>query len=486
MPKIYLSNDIFLTEDLSKDSVVGKLLSKFEKNKNVEFLHSQDFNDSQFKNLKKVQFDFSIPNDYLESKFMGFVTNEDKSDVLALEYTDHNQIDYIVSQSDKMFLRADYSSKRHFIFSINAIQSLLNEIFHVTPTTFPQVTEQSVASINLKDPFFDSLKKDYSSDDEFTRWWNKCIEQKRRAWTIYVEDQLAAISIYKDLDHDERSLVPDLGERPFKICTFKVSEHYRGNKFGELLLKPIFQRATNLNSTSLYVTVFEDKHPVLINTLKDFGFMIASKKKGKEAIMYKLMAPPKNVAKQRAFDFYKMFAPYFNDSSDVSKFIVPIQPKYHEELFPEQTLSTEAATTGTHGNTIKKAYLCNTPKKDIPAGSIIFFYRSHDLKAVTMVGIVEEAARYHTSAQVIARVKGRTVFDANQIEEMVNHVNGCTTIVFRLAFTLEEHIPQTYIVSNGILNSSPITVSEIDHKSYLLLKKKSTLLKKYSFNTSQS
>jgi GNAT superfamily N-acetyltransferase len=118
----------------------------------------------------------------------------------------------------------------------------------------------------LDDSIFDELRADYPG---FREWFRKASRSQRDALLVDGHSEHAALTILKKEQTGEYGIVgPAL-----KLCTFKVANGYSGQKYGELLLKAVFEQAHVEAFASLYVTVF-DKHELLIALLEDFGFEI--------------------------------------------------------------------------------------------------------------------------------------------------------------------------------------------------------------------
>ena len=88
------------------------------------------------------------------------------------------------------------------------------------------------------------------------------------------------------------------------------------------------------------------------------------------------------------------YYPYLKENDSVRKFIIPIKPKSHEDLFPDlrrlkgSLFEKDQSLYSCQGNTIKKAYLCHSKIKAIQQRNIVLFYRSKDKKSIQCIGIV--------------------------------------------------------------------------------------------------
>lgn len=72
------------------------------------------------------------------------------------------------------------------------------------------------------------------------------------------------------------------------------------------------------------------------------------------------------------------YYPYFKDNESVQKFIIPIQPQYHEDLFPDfssmkgSLFEKDQSLYSCQGNTIKK--LIYVILESNPFGKVILSY----------------------------------------------------------------------------------------------------------------
>jgi len=80
-----------------------------------------------------------------------------------------------------------------------------------------------------------------------------------------------------------------------------------------------------------------------------------------------------------------------------------------ETLFPEEF---------PEGNTLKKAYLSNSPIASIPNGSILAFYLSGSKKSVAAIGVVEKTIRSRDPVEIYKFSRSRTVFPMAEIRKL--------------------------------------------------------------------
>ncbi len=211
----------------------------------------------------------------------------DENDISALGLKNHNAnervdneilfsiykdaADILVSEDRGVHRKArllNIESRVHYLQQ--AVESLrrLHKKIHVS---LPNIKEVSLHNIDLNDPFFDSLRIDYSV---FNEWFKRSSRDGRKAWIHRDKiSGLGAILIYKE-ENDE--IISDdnqaLPGKSLKLCTFKVGETIRGRKIGELFLKAAFRFATANKIENIYITMRPGKHEFLEDLCLDFGF----------------------------------------------------------------------------------------------------------------------------------------------------------------------------------------------------------------------
>jgi hypothetical protein len=248
-----------------------------------------------------------------------------------------------------------------------------------------------------------------------------------------------------------------------KIGTFKVADQHRGRRYGELLLKAIFgYRATNQFEFA-YVTIF-DKHEGLVRLFSDFGFArhVDRTSLGEAILTKRFTATDEDRVALAPLDYHLTFGPPALSIAESQTFVVPVQPRFHRLLFPDAELQLGLPglqTDRPFGNGLRKAYLCHAPLKSIGAGATLLFYRSHDVKGVTCVGVVEDVS-HETTAEEIARLVGsRTVYSFEEIKSLASKT--VLVIRFRQDRLVDPPIGLADLVSRQLLSGHPQTVTRV-------------------------
>ncbi len=192
--------------------------------------------------------------------------SNDHVDQMLLAAVVGNATEYLVTEDEGIHRRARRMQVEARVLTISDAITMLRALHTDLPEPPPSVRAVKTHELNIDDPIFEGLKKDYGYD-VFVTWFEKCARTQRDALVIDGDGEHAAIVILKPEPTGEHGLPgPQL-----KVCTFKVADSYNGQKYGELMLKAIFDRARRERHVGLFVTVLE-KQTALIALLQDFGF----------------------------------------------------------------------------------------------------------------------------------------------------------------------------------------------------------------------
>lgn len=319
----------------------------------------------------------------------------------------------------------------------------------------------------LQDELFDTLRSDYSG---FDNWFVNSCQAGRQAWIARdFKGKLGAICIYKE--EIDPQVAPDitLAGRILKLCTLKVERNVRGQKIGELLLKAAFKHATQNKYEKIYITA-KTKQAELIDMLRDFGFYSVGTDLNNDDVFVKEQPLVSPVSVLDPVAYHIRYSPHFKAGVDIGKFLVPIQPDYHTQLFPEaSSRQLKLPFAGpSPGNAIKLAYLCKANLGTIRPGDVLIFYRSYDFRSCTTIGIVESVDRLVDADMILEKVLKRTVYVREDIERIC--ATGCLTMLFRLQGHLPTVVPMTSLEGLGI--KGPIqTIRKISDEQFLSIAK---------------
>jgi len=340
--------------------------------------------------------------------------------------------------------------------------------------TPPALTREFVYNLNLDDPIFDTLKSDYPG---FDRWFDKISRQGRECYINKRSDgSLGALLIYKIEDEPIPSHPPLPQKRRLKIATMKVT--HVGYKIGELLIKVSIDIALRNGIYEIYLTHFTEPEDRLVELISEYGFFRVGvlKKGGKDEDVFlkQLCVPKAKDTIPSPVEISQWYYPSLYDGGEVRKYIVPIQPEFHDRLFTDFSdrqarLPEYDGDFVIEGNTIKKAYLSHSRIRKMRPGDIVLLYRSGDKQAVTSIGVIDAIHTNVATNDEIFRIIGkRSVYSKDEIERSIKPL---TVILFRHHFHLNHYIPLTELKDSGILLGPPQSITEIGDEKYGLMKR---------------
>lgn len=409
----------------------------------------------------------------LISRFGSIKKPNDRCDILMLDTLDMNVVDFLVSEDIGVHKRAERAGLRDRVFTVREALTWLQRTYEPREFRLPYVLSKKAYQIPLTDPIFDSLREGYP---DFDRWFAKCVREHRDCWTVEIDGQLAGLVIYKRETHAEAG-TRHRGPRILKVCTFKMKPEYRGQKFGEQLLKTVLWYAQGNGYDVVYLTAFPDQ-AFLIALLETFGFEITHTQANGERIIEKALVPNNcpvvlegRTPLQTDMDVY----PRFYDGGEVAKYVIPIQPTFHRILFPEiaevgrlplfpqeQFLFNSTAHDDRQpGNTIRKVYVCRSPTRTLGAGDVLLFYlsKSEELvrsQSITTIGVVEQAQCACSTEDLLRLVGGRSVYSRGDLLEWgASDMRPVLVIDFLLSGHCRPPVPLHELIAGGAFTKRP-------------------------------
>lgn len=432
----------------------------------VEYDFNRDKNEERIRLRKTVikrynRIDSPPPISILDASVVGTpeIGSNDYVDNCFLASVKGDAVDYLVTEDNGIHKKAKKIGLQSRVLHLRDAIALLQDFFDEIPPPPPSVESKKVYELNETDPIFDSLRRDYTP--EFDEWLKRCKRYHRDAYVIYDKgnSDIAGICIYKKED----SLPTGEPGKTLKLCTFKVSDTQHGNRYGELLLKSIFDYADANNYRYLYFTTFP-KHDELIEFAKSFGFYCIKRPGENEVIMEKsLVFSPKDIENHSPLEFHIKFGPRVTLFGPNSTFVVPIKPEFHDILFPEvreePLLFPDFRPCG---NSIKKAYISNSSTNQINPGDNLLFYRSIAKPSITALGIVESYIRSSDANEIARYVGSRTVYRYSEIANICQKSKKDTlAIKFRYVKPVDPGIGIKYLTINSVLNGPPQSITKL-------------------------
>lgn len=353
-------------------------------------------------------------------------TDNDFVDTSLLKEVFAGRVDLLLTEDTGIHEKASDLGVSPRVFTIDAfLEKCVAENPELVDYKVLAVKRAYMGDLNLEDPFFSSLRSDYVGFDD---WFKKKSDE-----VAYVckgdDDELLAFLYLKDEGSSENyaNISPIfLPKYRLKVGTFKVVS--TGFKLGERFLKIIFDNAQRKKVQEIYVTIFgrTDDQRRLIDLLKEYGFYFYGTKQsasGEEQVYVRDFSPKVDPS------YPNLTFPYF--SRNTNKFIVPIYPQYHTELFPDSILKTESANNfmenRANRNAISKVYISRSIERSLKPGDVIVFYRTKDKNAgfytsvTTTIGVVQNVITdISTVDEFIRLCRKRSVFSDQELADIWN------------------------------------------------------------------
>ncbi len=394
-------------------------------------------------------------------------TSNNWVDVNLLVALSANAVDVLVTDDEDIHRKATRIGLQSKVVRLPDIVASLKDLFDQVHEPPPAVEFIEAYVLNEHDKLFDSLRESYGA--EFDPWLQKCKTQHRHCYIIRDKEANKYIGI-AILNREDGAY--GLAGKVLKLCTFKIAEEYGGYRYGELLLKAVFEYALNNQYDAVFVTAYPDKER-LIQTLQSFGFQIIQT--GAQVVLTKRFTYTQ--AEYTSVDplgFHVLYGPMAVKFEGNETHIVPILPEFHKLLFPEYEPQPDLFP-GQHpcGNSIKKAYLCHSPTRQLKPGDNLLFYRSGDEQGVTAVGIVEDYISSSSASEVAQYVSTRTVYSFEKIKAMCQ--TETLAIKFRLVKIIKPAIPLKDLKKNKVVKEHPQAIQKIKNGSAEWIKKATQL-----------
>lgn len=397
----------------------------------------------------------------------------DFNDTAILKELLNNRVDYLITEDKGIHRKAKFLGISEKVFKIDSfIEKVSFENPELSDYKVLSVKKDFFGNINLKDNFFSSFLEDYQ---EFEWWFNKksdnisyiCETNGEVKAFLYLKVEDANSENYNDITPIFQP------KKRLKIGTFKVES--TGYKLGERFLKIIFDNALRNNVEELYVTIFDkrEEQQRLISLLEEWGFVHWGTKETKNGIEQVLVRDfNKNVNPQPQISF-----PFV--SRNANKYIVPIYPEYHTELFPDSILNNESprnfVENEPHRNALKKVYISRSFNRNLNPGDLVIFYRTggNYQGVVSTIGIVESIIdNIPSEEKFIDLCRKRSVFSDAELKKYWNWTPNNRPFIVNFLYV--DSFPTPKVNLNrlrelNIINSAPRGFEPMENSKFVEL-----------------
>ncbi len=382
------------------------------------------------------------------------LSSNDQVDLAMLGALDNQAVDLLITEDRRLREHAEQAGLGEQTLSLLAALDYLKQQFG-QPALLPTVQGRSSYALSVEDPIFATLRDDYP---EFNEWWSRVAKEHRDCLTIEgVAGNLEALAVLKM----EVSGELGLGRDVLKLCTFKVAVDAEGARRGELILRAVLQYGREKKASSIYVTVFEH-HVGLLRLFADFGFITTNQRTDRgELILVKRCRADLSAINVSPLEYNRLYGPgaVLVDRA----FVVPIQPRWHDILYPEARLQGRLFGDEPSGNAMLKAYLCHASTRQMHPGDLLIFYRSSDIRAATAVGVVEDTHVSRDPVDIRRFVSTRTVYTDHEVAGLCE-AGEVLAVRFRQDRILARPWLLPELVREGVLKAVPQSIQRIHNE----------------------
>lgn len=378
--------------------------------------------------------------DEFKAKLEGYAsTTNDFVDNQLLYEVYCNRADILITEDRRMRNKALHLGISSRVFSINSfITKCVSEYPALIDYKVLSVKKEIIGSIDSKDPFFDSLRKDY---DGFDEWFSKKCDEE--AYVCRSDKKILGFLYLKIEGPDENysDIVPTFSTcKRLKVGTFKVDS--TGFRLGERFIQIIFDNAIRQQAAEIYVTLFNNRPELdaLNALLERWGFVHYGIKRHaveNETVLVKRLG---------VYDENKSVKQNFpNIKSKHRVYFLPIEAAYHTRLFPDSILRTENGINILENKpeqySLQKVYISFSFKKEMRPGDILAIYRkgiTTGRKAfesvVTTVCVIDEVKwDFQSMDEYLEYCENRTVFSKDELKNFWNRTKG-KLLVLKIIF----------------------------------------------------
>lgn len=395
----------------------------------------------------------AVPVDFqARAAYPPVINAQSQVDLTLLLALERNAVQWLVTEDQRILPHARALGLQDRVFTLSDALDLLAGQRHA-PVPIPAVDTVSGYALDPADPIFDDFPVEYAIRD----WLHTKVAPEHRPCLVMHSPNssaLDAVAILKPNETDNWGL----HGRVLKICTFKVADHAKGVRRGELLLWAVFEHARQNHCDAVFVEVFKDR-PEVIDLFAGFGFdEHGPTGRDGELVLAKRLTPGDAVADLDPLAYNIRLGP--GALSPDRYFIIPIVPTWHSNLFPVVNETGQLSLINeltVQGNAIRKAYVCRAPSNQLAPGDTVLFLRTREDQKVLVVGVVEETLRSDDPTAILTFTGQRTVYTPDEIDEMCRQ-GGVLAIRFRLDRVLDTPLTSNDLIAHQVMKRSPQSV----------------------------
>lgn len=386
----------------------------------------------------------------------------DYTDTLIINEVYSNRVSGLITEDRKIHRKAVDLGISERVYTIDSfLEKVTAENPSLSEYRVLSVQKEYFGNIDLKDRFFDSFHADYA---EFNEWFNRKSDEIAYVCKSERGEIVEFLYVKPERKNENYSDITPVmpPKNRLKVGTFKVISN--GFKLGERFLKIIFDNALRFSADEIYVTLFNNtlEQNRLSELLADWGFKkygVKLSSNGEEDVFVRNYRP--HAEESNPCSSY----PYVSGKS--RKFLVPIYPAYHTELFPDSILRTESpldfVENKPNRNAINKVYISRSFERDLESGNIIVFYRTasggpaYYTSVTTTIGVVQNVITdIQSEEQFIELCRKRSVFSDKELSEHWNYRRNNRPFIvnFLYVYTFPKRMNLKALIEAGVITST--------------------------------
>ncbi len=352
-------------------------------------------------------------------------------------------VDFFVTERIALHRKARNLGLQTRVLFLGDAVTLLEDLFGNTPMVRPEMERVPLSALGDKDPIF----WDDDSGDRFAKYR----EEGCDAIVVRSPGRSAIAGI----------CVTKREGGVLTVCLLRVVPPYPVGRYGELLLKSVFDhaRANRDKEIGLLAHVGEKS---LAAFGEPFGFKPADPQNDlARPGFYKFLTWEQDRAEKLSpFEFHRCFGPLAVSFHGNLSWVLPLGPTCHQALFPEleEQLSL-FPEPGPHGNCIRKACLCHTSAKRLAPGDNLFIYRTRGGAGITAMGVVEETLVPSCPDEAVRYLGTRTVYTRAEIAGWFE--KPLLAIKFRCVREFADPLRLAVLKKQGVLKGAPRGVTGV-------------------------
>lgn len=437
----------FLHEDIKDE------LSKYKDEKTKEIMLSKI-------EAYSVLHSIAIDNPFFENVVSKYGSNDNsKIDNKFLYQVFMGKVDFFITEDRTLIQKAKELYLDDVVLTCPDFLKIIEE---QCPTLidYPVLSVRltKIENLNIKDPFFDSLREDYEGL-KFNKWFlNKSSEN---AYVFNNSNGLQGFLYLKIENYDEDYCDIEPAFKParrLKVGTFKINSS--GLRIGERFIKIIIDYAVKSKVNEIYVTLFENRREevkALMDLMMMWGFAKwGYKHSNGELVLVKSMNGTYEYSKDPKYNY-----PFVKDNIHYG--ILPIESQWHTDLFPDLFLKNEDMSLYEErpcSYAVEKIYVCKGVPQILQPGDIMVIYRIGNrypakyYSVATGYCVIQNVNNTHSYEEFKQLCSNKSVFNAEQLHDFYYKYNRRTVLKLLYIKSLEKKINYGDLLDNKIINTN--------------------------------